>query len=415
MTAVIDRRNVGQPPTVLETPDVWTIGPARLLSTRPGRGRVDAAAHRALHGTLPQPDRQQLQQLCADVGLVGRGGAGFAVATKLAALPNAGAAAVVVNASESEPASAKDRVLMRIAPHLVLDGAILTAKALGARTIAISVHDPVSAHSLRSAVAERQDAGQVRVDLASTGFVGGEVRAVLAGLSGGRSVPPGRRVHATTHGLDGRPTFASNVETFAQLALLTRLGACDFARTGSAVEPGTRLFTVSGAVGRPGVVEAPAGIPLTALLDAARVGPAAGVLLGGYHGTWVHPQASIPLTGAQIGAGVVVVLGPSTCALGEVARVAHWLAEQSAGQCGPCVFGLPALADDMDAIVRGDARARVAADRHLGLLPQRGACSHPDGSARFVASALRHFRLELDAHLRGGCGRPVLGQLPVAS
>lgn len=417
MTAIAQRPSVRAP--VAGTAS-YVIGEARLLAGVQSYGRLDAGAHLAVHGALPVLDREHLQRWCADVRLLGRGGAAFPVSRKLESLPRGGAVAVVVNGSESEPASAKDRVLMQRAPHLVLDGARLVARALGAREIVVSVHDGAAADSMRRALAERSDLPGAQVVRSTAGFVGGEARAVVAGLDGKRPVPPGRRTLATVRGLGGAATFLSNVETFAQLAVLARTGPAAFARTGASAEPGTRLFTVGGAVRQPGVVEAPAGCSLDILLSHAGAAPPAGVLLGGYHGTWTSGHGialdapSAAAAGASLGAGVVLVLDDSTCPLGEVARVARWLASESAGQCGPCFFGLPALAADIEAILRGDAGARASADRHLGLLPGRGACAHPDGAARFVRSALDRFRADLAMHLDGpGCGRPVLGVLPL--
>jgi NADH:ubiquinone oxidoreductase subunit F (NADH-binding) len=109
-----------------------------------------------------------------------------------------------------------------------------------------------------------------------------------------------------------------------------------------------------------------------------------------------------------------MVIGRDACALGEVARVTAWLAAQSAGQCGPCRFGLPALAQDVQAIWSGAPRGVEAALRHARMVDGRGACAHPDGAARFVASALHLLQDETAAHQRGGgCGRPVVGLLPV--
>jgi NADH:ubiquinone oxidoreductase subunit F (NADH-binding) len=106
------------------------------------------------------------------------------------------------------------------------------------------------------------------------------------------------------------------------------------------------------------------------------------------------------------------VLDNSTCLLGELGRVTSWLASESAKQCGPCRFGLPALAADVAAIYRGDPSGPAAAARHANAVDGRGACAHPDGTARFVTSGLHLLAGEVDAHLRGGCGRPVRGLLP---
>jgi NADH:ubiquinone oxidoreductase subunit F (NADH-binding) len=214
-------------------------------------------------------------------------------------------------------------------------------------------------------------------------------------------------------GYNRRPTFLSNVETFAHLAVLARLGSREYSSTGLTSEPGTQLLTVDGAVDRPGVIETPTGIPLETVLRFAGAPPGP-ILVGGYHGTWVPTPVGVNLARPAVGAGIVLVLGPDTCPLGEVQRVAEWLARQSARQCGPCVFGLSALVDDLSRLLSGDPAGWHDAHRHLGLVPGRGACAHPDGSARFLASALEVFGDDIQSHLdRGGCGRAVRGVLSV--
>ncbi|MEV8373436.1 NADH-ubiquinone oxidoreductase-F iron-sulfur binding region domain-containing protein [Kribbella sp. NPDC056861] len=393
-----------------ETPTMLrAIGQPRLLAGLQD-GRADLRRHLHEHGPLPELTRATYGELAAAVGLRGRGGAAFPVALKLADLPAKGIEAVVVNGSESEPLSRKDRQLLSMAPHLVLDGATGLARALRAPLVLVAVHDAEAAASVRAALLERQDGVEVQVADTPGRFVAGEARAVLSVLEGGPSVPPGRKVLPTRKGYRQRPTFLSNVETFAQLAVLARLGAHEFSSTGLISEPGTQLLTIDGVVERPGVVETPTGIPLEAILRFA--GAAEGpVLVGGYHGRWLPTDLSRPETTG--GAGIVLALGTETCPLGEVQRVAQWLSSQSAGQCGPCVFGLAALADDFARLVAGDPAGWHDAQRHLGLVPGRGACAHPDGSARFLASALEVFDDDVRQHLAGGCGRVVRGILPV--
>jgi NADH:ubiquinone oxidoreductase subunit F (NADH-binding) len=323
-----------------------------------------------------------------------------------------------VNGSESEPASHKDRTLLRLAPHLVLDGAVIVAEAIGARRVEVAVHDPAAQLALEQAGSERAGTGSVPVRVTRTrgGFVAGEARAVLRGLAGQPQLPPGRREPPTAHGV-----LLANAETFAQVAVLTRLGAQRFADSGTAAEPGTTLITVDGAVARPGVVELPLGTPLGILLGAAGAAPLQAVITGGYHGSWLPADPALRLSrtdlaavGGRFGAGVVLAVGQDTCALGELARVAGWLAGESAGQCGPCRFGLPALANDVRALLAGDARALPGVTRHAQVVTGRGACSHPDGVAAFVTSGLRLLHGEVTAHLSGGgCGRPTLGLLPL--
>ncbi|TCO47019.1 NADH:ubiquinone oxidoreductase subunit F (NADH-binding) [Kribbella antiqua] len=388
------------------------IGEPRLLAGL-DQGRADRQRHLFTHGAQPDLNREAYTQLAEAVGLRGRGGAAFPVALKLADLPAKGIEAVVVNGSESEPVSRKDRLLLTLAPHLVLDGATGLARALGAPHVLIAVHDAAAATSIREAIMERDDGLAIEVTDTPGRFVAGEARAVLSALEGGKAVPPGRRALPTRKGYHRRPTFLSNVETFAQLAVLARLGPKGYSSTGLISEPGTQLLTVDGAVERPGVVETPTGVPLEAVLQfsgAAR-GP---VLLGGYHGKWLPETDGVYLQRPEVSAGIILALGTETCPLGEVHRVSQWLASQSAGQCGPCVFGLASLVDDFDRLVKGDPAGWHDAQRHLGLVPGRGACAHPDGSARFLASALEVFGEDVRLHLDGGgCGRPVLGVLPV--
>ena len=401
---------------LLTVPDstIWSIGTPRLLAGLDVRQRLDLAAHSATHGPRPGTDLAKLLALLDASGLAGRGGAGFPLATKLRALPDRGRE-VVVNGSESEPASWKDRTLMRRTPHLVLDGALAVAQAVGTQRVTVAVHDAASVASLQRAVAERADATGVRVERTDGQFVSGEARTLLRGLRGGPALPPGRRQHATEHGV-----VLANVETFAQVAVLLRLGAHRYAETGTRREPGTTLLTVGGAVARPGVVEIPLGTPLGIVLDAVGASRPVAVVTGGYHGSWIAPLGDIRLcrdglasAGATLGAGVVVVLDADTCALGELSRVATWLAGQSARQCGPCRFGLPALAQDLRALVAGSSAAVGDAFAHLRAVDGRGACSHPDGTVRFVSSGLHVLRGEVERHLSGQCGRPVMGRLPI--
>ena len=410
MTALLAHKAL---PQSLDTA-TWAIGAPRLLAGLDRADRLDLTAHLAVHGPLPPTGIDRLLAQVDASRLAGRGGAGFPFATKLRSLAD-GPRHIVVNGSESEPASRKDRTLLRRSPHLVLDGALAIARATSARQVTVAVHDAGAAASVRAALAERTDGRHVQVRLIDGGFVSGEARAIVRALRGGPALPPGRRTPSTTSGV-----FVSNVETFAQLAVLLRTGPHRFAETGTHNEPGTTLLTVGGAIGRPGVVEIPIGTPLGIVLAAAQAAPPQAVIIGGYHGGWVAPVADLRLSregvaaaGGSFGAGVLLVVDHATCALGELARVAGWLASESAKQCGPCRFGLPALAQDVAAIASGH-RALAAAFGHARSVDRRGACAHPDGAARFVTSGLHLLQDETDRHLAvGGCGRPVLGRLPI--
>ncbi|MEV5592721.1 NADH-ubiquinone oxidoreductase-F iron-sulfur binding region domain-containing protein [Streptomyces sp. NPDC052496] len=414
------------PTTNRATPTLAVLGPPRLLAGLDGAERLGRVEHLARHGGPPNLSVSELVALAEDTGLRGRGGAGFPFARKLSAVVEGqrradGRAAVVVNGSEGEPGCLKDTALLLYAPHLVLDGALLAARALGAEEVAIGVTRADVARSVRKAIAERGPLSTpVRAELLTERFVTGEGTALTDGLNRGPGLPSGRKVRSSERGLGGLPTLLSNTETYAQLAVAARLGALGYRDTGDPAEPGTVLLTVAGRQ----VVEAPTGVPLARVLALCGLGPGQGVLVGGYHGTWLSPSAAatallsrddLAAYGAVLGAGAVLPLPEETCPAGETVRVARWMAAESAGQCGPCVLGLPALADALgQAAGGGGPRALDAVRARMRAVERRGACSHPDGTARFVASALAAFPDEFDRHARGaGCGRPVLGVLPV--
>ena len=377
-----------------------------LLASGPG-----AAEHVAAHGPLPQPrPAGDLIEEVAAAGLTGRGGAGFPVASKLRAVRAGERPVVVANGAEGEPASSKDRVLLARAPHLVLDGLALAADAVGAGRALIYVHEGPAVAAVRRALAERSDRCPAHLVTAPARFVAGEESAVVSRLSGRAPLPRSKPPMVYASGVDGRPTLVQNVETLAHLALIVRHGAAWFRRAGTAAEPGTMLCTVSGAVAAPGVVEVAVGERLTAVLG----GSVRAVLVGGYHGTWVRggdlthrrlSAASLSAVDARPGAGVLVVLGDHECPLRVSARVADYLARQSARQCGPCLNGLPAMASSLRAVA-GVPSPASAAQRVLdltGLVAGRGACHHPDGSARFVRSTVTVFADEVAAHADGRC------------
>jgi NADH:ubiquinone oxidoreductase subunit F (NADH-binding) len=333
---------------------------------------------------------------------------------------------VVVNGTEGEPMSSKDVLLLTRAPHLVLDGAVLAAAAVGAREILVAAPPPALA-ALATALGERRDRADVRLVPRAAGYVAGEETAVLAHLEGR---PPRPRVtppRPAQRGFKRRPTLVQNVETLAHMAQIARHGAEWFRAAGTPERPGTMLATVSGAVRSPGVYEIEPGIPVERLLAVAGETrePLRALLVGGYFGAWIEPvsglrfdDAALAVHGAAVGAGVVVALGESACAVAETARLTGWLAAESAGQCGPCVHGLGALAELLTRLAGGRAQSgdfdRLT--RWTAMIRHRGACAHPDGVARMLASARAVFAAEFQDHARRGpcaaCRAPSQLHLP---
>jgi NADH:ubiquinone oxidoreductase subunit F (NADH-binding) len=368
------------------------------------------AEHEAIHGALPRAGRE-LIDVAEAAGLRGRGGANFPAAIKLRAVAERRRPVVVVNGTEGEPRSSKDALLLMRVPHLVIDGAELAAAAVGSREVIVAA--PAATHRvLAAALAERRRTGtgaaarrrgEVTVVESAAGYVAGEETAVIAHLEGRPAVPRVTPPRPAERGLRKRPTLVQNAETLAHLALIARHGAEWFRAAGTERRTGTTLLTVSGAAAS-GVLESEAGATLGDVLDPTE--PLRAVLVGGYFGGWVPAEESRPLDGATLGAGVVHALGRSRCPISETARIATYMASQSAGQCGPCVFGLSALAGVLERLASGhgsrDDAARVA--RWTEMVRGRGACAHPDGVARLLASATRVFEEELDDHIhRGAC------------
>ena len=380
--------------------------------------------HLARWGAPPDAHAGLLGELEAS-GLVGHGGAWFPVATKWRSVlaEGRGHPVVVANGAESEPASRKDAFLLARAPHLVLDGLAAAAEALHARRAIVHVAS-ASRDGAEQAVGERRRRGLDRVDVevveAPDRYLAGQESAVVNGLNGARPAVPSfvalQSIRA--RGVDGRPTLVQNAETLAHVALIARFGADWFREAGTADNPGTTLLTV-GLSGGPFVVEAGFGSLLrhAAGLDQNELAHVSGVLLGGYGGGWVSTAEFAELAvaekaarrlGATLGAGVVVPIGTHVCPLAEMADVTRYMDAQGAGQCGPCVHGLAALADAMERLAYGGPggpRTDFIFDT-CNLVEGRGACRHPDGVARFVRSGLRVFADEVATHQRrGACTR----------
>jgi len=352
-------------------------------------------------------------------GLTGRGGGAFPTSIKAALASTAGAGGtVVVNAMEGEPCSDKDKLLLTRVPHLVLDGAQYLAALCRAERIVICI--PIGRDGVASAVSHalgertRYRYARVREEVVRPPdrFIAGEESALVNWIESGRSLPFFRSDKGVPLRIGRRSTLVHNTETLAHVALIARHGPRFFLSRGTSEEPGTCLVTISGDVNHSGVVEVDRGTPLS---DIAMLGrppePVQALLVGGYGGAWAGPEqfatpyASIPLRtiGASAGVGIIVVLRKEACGLAETARIARYLADQSAGQCGPCRNGLPAIADDLARLARGrgGGNALTRLHRRLGEVDGRGACRHPDGAVSLVRSALTVFAPDIAAHSRG--------------
>lgn len=383
-------------------------------------GPESLVSHQQRLGALPLHERSWLVDAVDQSGLLGRGGAGFPAGRKWRSVAerSRGGAVVVANGAEGEPLSGKDRTLMSMRPHLVLDGAEVAAAAVRAREVLLYVGTEYSAarSALARAIAER-GSGRVPTTIveAPAGYVSGEESAAVQYLDRGLALPVTTPPRPFERGVGGRPTLVQNVETLASAALIARYGPAWYRSAGRDLSPGTALVSLSGAVTHPGVVEVELGSTVGEAVSRASLSEAPrAVLIGGYAGAWVPADAAwgLPLDPARLrrgglamGCGVISILPASTCPLRATADILSFMAASSAGQCGPCRLGLGAVAETVDRLARGaGAEGDVARLRRwCAQLPGRGACGHPDGAARLLGSALNVFAEEFGLHERRRC------------
>lgn len=361
-------------------------------------------------------------------GLRGRGGGWFPTSRKMHAVVESAAArralssgrktVVIANAMEGEPASSKDLVLLSHSPHLVLDGIQAAARTIGATNAYIAVHrgSPVIG-TIDAAIAERRGVDTIPVELITppARYVASEESA-LAHWAGDGIATPIYGDRPFQRGMNGRPTLVQNAETLAHIALIARHGGAWFASVGDPAAPGTTLVSVGGSVASPGVIEVATGTTVRAILErcGGESATVQGFLTGGYGGAWVKAEDLIDIAWAPesmatvsgvIGAGILWALDDQHCGIRELASVARWMAGESAGQCGPCRFGLPAVADDLALLLtaQADEGALSELNHRLPLIQGRGGCKHPDGTARFISTGLHAFHEELAHHRHGRC------------
>ena len=414
-------------------------GGTRLLAGPPeSAGAESLESHESRWGRLdPGSTRDRIRDALRTSGLDGRGGGGFPLSRKLdTAVLAPGRPLVVVNASESEPASRKDRTLVAYRPHLVLDGAAAVAAVVGADRVVIHLHrgsEPAGT-SLAHAIAQRRMAGRAdppwQLSMGPENYVSGEASAIAALLEGDEARPHFSAVPMAHVGPSGRPTVVNNAETMAQVVqVISGAGSDGSARegwsgqqVGAGAAPGSRLLTLAGAVRSPGrVVELVGRASIGEVLaNEGVISPPAAVLVGGYAGTWIDGTRAwttaldpegLRHIGAGVGCGLVGVLPHARCGLAETAALVSYLAGETAGQCGPCVHGLPRLARACAALAEGRMRRRGV--RQLvslaGTVDGSGACSHPDGVVRLIRSALGAFAADVEAHLAGRACHGVTG------
>ncbi|MEZ5118425.1 MAG: hypothetical protein R2686_00800 [Candidatus Nanopelagicales bacterium] len=370
-------------------------GTLLLANATPG-STVGLHDHQRFWGPQPSAQLPDLIAAAEHSGLVGAGGAGFPTARKLQSVAGAGTGPVIVNGSEGESASGKDTVLLTHVPHLVLDAAVMTARALGTRSVVVRIpaSRPAVINVVRAAINERDDRGiRVSVSPGADTFIAGEASAVISSLQGGAAVPAALgKPPMMRSGLRSRPVLLSNVETFARLAVAVR------GHRGT-----SSLLTVSGAVAEPGVLEVDPSTPLGLILQRAGADPdLAALITGGWHGTW-FPIAAATLSmpanrralrngGGHWGAGALIAIPTDPCPVEVLHAITTYLVGEGARQCAPCILGLDAARQDV-------LTGAPVKDRVQG----RGLCAHPTASIAAIRSGQTLLAGELAAHAAGRC------------
>jgi len=365
-------------------------GTLLLAHCTPGR-TFTLGEHQQMWGLLGRPSVTDLTAAADQMRLLGAG-AGFPTAAKLRSMSGTKPGPVVVNGSEGESASGKDTVLLTHVPHLVLDGAVATARALGSRRVVVRI--PAARQHVMSivqrAIAERNDPGlKITISPGADTFIAGEASAVISSMQGGPALPIPASKPPT---LRRATVMLSNVETFARLALAAR---------GLAL--GSSLLTVSGAVSNAGVMEVAPTTSIGAVLRSAGADDHLGALItGGWHGSWLSAsddilalsanRESLRSIGAHFGAGALIALPTNPCPVDVLLAVTDYLLAAGAGQCGPCVLGMSAARRDL-----------LLAEPVLDRVARRGLCAHPTATIAALQSGQRLLAAELAVHAEGRC------------
>jgi NADH:ubiquinone oxidoreductase subunit F (NADH-binding) len=390
------------------------LQPAR--EAREGREEYEAAGGYAENGLRGRA----LIDAVESAGLRGHGGAAFPTGVKLRTVADRdGPRYLIANGEEGEPASIKDRWLLRYRPHLVLDGILRAAEAIDAAKAYVYVSDAAAADSVILALGELGGDTAVPLELITVEptYVAGEETSAVRYIMGGPAKPTDKPPRPFEAGVEGRPTLVANVETLANLPGIARGGAAEFREVGTERSPGTFLFTVSGAVERPGLYELPLGVPLQEAVEelAVYAGAPRGYLMGGFFAGLLTPRAGmIHLAyddlrdeGSGLGCGAVIVLGADDCPVAAAGDVMSYFARENAHQCGACFRGTAAMRDVLFALGTGEAdEAGIERLRGWSVsLRGRGACATIDGAAHLAATLLREFPDDVEEHLAAPCPR----------
>jgi NADH-quinone oxidoreductase subunit F len=365
-------------------------------------------------------------------GLRGRGGAGFPTGMKWSFVPRESPKPkyLVCNADESEPGTFKDRLLIEKDPHAIIEGTLIAAFAIQSATAFIYIRGEMAfgTKQLERAVEEAYRAGYIGKNILGAGYdldvivhrgagayICGEETALLSSLEGGRGWPKVKPPFPATHGLFGCPTVVNNVETLAALPWIIERGAAAYAAIGTEKSKGTKLFSVSGHIARPGVYELEMGYPFKKFLEEDCGGVAGGkklkgVIPGGGSMPVLRPDElegvnldyeSVQAAGSLLGSGGVIVMDETTCMVRAAWNIARFFAHESCGQCSPCREGCHWMEKIFHRIEQGEGQ-KGDLDLILNVssnIMGNTICPFGDAAAMPAAAFIRKFREEFEAHI----------------
>jgi NADH-quinone oxidoreductase subunit F len=374
---------------------------------------------------------QVIEQVKAS-GLRGRGGAGFPTGMKWSFVPKDSPKPkyLVCNADESEPGTFKDRLLIERDPHAIVEGTLIAAYAIQSHTAFIYIRGELAygAKVLEQAVVEATQAGYIGKNIMGSGYdldlivhrgagayICGEETALLSSLEGGRGWPKVKPPFPATHGLFGCPTVVNNVETLAALPWIMEHGAAAYAAMGTDKSKGTKLFSVSGHINKPGVYELEMGYPFMKFLEEDCGGvphgrKLKGVIPGGGSMPVLCPDElekvnldyeSVQAAGSFLGSGGVIVMDETTCMVRAAWNLARFFAHESCGQCSPCREGCHWMEKIFHRIEQGEGRK---GDLELilnvsGNIMGNTICPFGDAAAMPAAAFIKKYRAEFEEHI----------------
>lgn len=366
--------------------------------------------------------------------LRGRGGAGFPTGLKWSFMPRnfPGQKYVVCNSDEGEPGTCKDRDILMFNPHLVIEGMIIAGYTMGASAGYNYIHGEIFEvyERFEAALEEARAAGYLGEDILGSGlsfqlyahhgfgaYICGEETALLESLEGKKGQPRFKPPFPASFGLFGKPTTINNTETFAAVPWIIRNGGEAYLACGKPNNGGTKIFSVSGDVQRPGNYEIPMGTPFATLLELAggmRPGRSLKAVIPGGSSAPVLPASimmectmdydSISKAGSMLGSGAVIVMDDTRCMVESLARLSYFYAHESCGQCTPCREGTGWLSRVVHRILEGQGRPGdlEVLDSVAGNIMGRTICALGDAAAMPVRAMLKHFRHEFEAKIAAG-------------